>query len=60
MKRTLLSLSLLTAALSACGTTGPTSAPDSVTTLRADKANQSALQPLIVGGTVSARGARPY
>ncbi|MVN86980.1 trypsin-like serine protease [Deinococcus sp. HMF7620] len=60
MKRTLLSLSLLTAALSACGTTGPTSAPDSVTTLRADKANQGALQPLIVGGTVSARGARPY
>ncbi|GGL11855.1 hypothetical protein GCM10010844_33140 [Deinococcus radiotolerans] len=57
MKRTL-PFPLLTAALlSACGGPGT---PGTAASARPDKYAGAALQPLIVGGTISARGARPY
>ncbi|GHF83004.1 serine protease [Deinococcus ficus] len=64
MKRTLLCLPLTAAlALTACGNTTPTVAADPAAApaaQRSDKAQSVTLQPLIVGGTISARGARPY
>ncbi len=64
MKRTLLCLPLTAAlALTACGNTPPTVVTDPAAApaaQRSDKAQSVTLQPLIVGGTISARGARPY
>ncbi|MFC6660832.1 trypsin-like serine protease [Deinococcus multiflagellatus] len=57
--RTLLCFPLLTAALlSACGTTQPAPQAQAASPARGEKS--AALAPMIVGGTISARGARPY
>ncbi|RJF72149.1 serine protease [Deinococcus cavernae] len=63
MKRTLLCLPLIAAAaLTACGNTPAANADlaNAPTPVRGEKTASAPLQPLIVGGTISARGARPY